>query len=600
MENRRYFPCERNSYYFGKLLNAWDFEAEQRYFNDKRRLGNRLNGANGILAGLGVIKADDSSIILQAGCALDASGREIVVPETNVIKLSTIEGAAELTEDCAYLGIRYVEQPADEVFSAMSGEKGETQYNRIREGYHLTLVDQGGVNPISGELGDYLCRTVLYADKEVQLVMITPKYLPQGCNLLVRVVLERLHAGSGEYSYSFRLETPAFRDDDNRQELSVISSNHKLTLGETYTQEFVLHPEAYLWGVAGSTLSVRDLTLRANGENLNPGQLPDTSVQPVEGELTEFYLRSFYGRPMDQVLNESYDEKLWIAKITFIRNNTTVLIDEVLPPPFGQYSYNSQQLMALRKLERFYPKEAALTAVQDAAPTNAPAVVRADQPDFARYTATGVIMLPIGFGSDWRTPAFSQEIMHGLGKGPVHVEIGVEYIFDDEETKTSEYVTGDISVFDGEKSKADRQNTYAMSTAVKVFPERGTFVAGVKLTAATDLINLRLRWFAFRSIEIDKQITAQRDDRRMIMVNPDTIVLTPKSTAHISPVFINMPGEPCSYSLVDPDGGTIDQNGLYTAPSKEGVYEIRVETINDPSIYTHAFAVVSQKKRDEK
>ncbi|MEG1972389.1 MAG: hypothetical protein RR315_04450, partial [Oscillospiraceae bacterium] len=90
MQNRKYYPFERNNYYFGKLLTARDFESEQRYFNDKRRFINRLSGANGIVAGLGVIMADDASVILQAGCALDASGREIVVPETRVVKLSTI------------------------------------------------------------------------------------------------------------------------------------------------------------------------------------------------------------------------------------------------------------------------------------------------------------------------------------------------------------------------------------------------------------------------------------------------------------------------------------------------------------------------------
>ena len=67
MRNRKYYPFERNSYYYGKLLTARDFEAEQRYFNDKRRFVNRLSGANGIVSGLGVIMADDASVILQAG-----------------------------------------------------------------------------------------------------------------------------------------------------------------------------------------------------------------------------------------------------------------------------------------------------------------------------------------------------------------------------------------------------------------------------------------------------------------------------------------------------------------------------------------------------
>ena len=84
----------------------------------------------------------------------------------------------------------------------------------------------------------------------------------------------------------------------------------------------------------------------------------------------------------------------------------------------------------------------------------------------------------------------------------------------------------------------------------------------------------------------------------MLLVNPDTIVLQPKSTAHIAPVFINMPSEACNFSIKDPEGGSIDNNGTYTAPAREGVYEIRVEAVSDPSVYTYAFAIVSQKKKE--
>jgi hypothetical protein len=44
---------------------------------------------------------------------------------------------------------------------------------------------------------------------------------------------------------------------------------------------------------------------------------------------------------------------------------------------------------------------------------------------------------------------------------------------------------------------------------------------------------------------------------------------------------------------VDEDGGDVDNNGVYTAPAKEGVYEIRVSAISDPSVYACAFAMVT-------
>jgi hypothetical protein len=97
---------------------------------------------------------------------------------------------------------------------------------------------------------------------------------------------------------------------------------------------------------------------------------------------------------------------------------------------------------------------------------------------------------------------------------------------------------------------------------------------------------------------VNQKIKPKHEGEKMIMIHPDTFVLPPKATAHISPVFINMPTEACNYKVLDAEGGSVDNNGVYTAPSKEGVYEIRVEALSDPSIYTHAFAIVSQKKRE--
>ena len=95
MNNRRYYSFERNNYFYGKLLTSRDFEDEQNYMNNKRRLINRVLHGAGIVYGLDVVAVDESSVVIQSGLALDASGREIVVPSTQVVKLSTIRGYSE-------------------------------------------------------------------------------------------------------------------------------------------------------------------------------------------------------------------------------------------------------------------------------------------------------------------------------------------------------------------------------------------------------------------------------------------------------------------------------------------------------------------------
>ena len=61
MNNSNFFPLERNRYFYGKMLTARDFETEQRYFNNKRRLLNRTLYGAGVVCGLGVYRNDDVS-----------------------------------------------------------------------------------------------------------------------------------------------------------------------------------------------------------------------------------------------------------------------------------------------------------------------------------------------------------------------------------------------------------------------------------------------------------------------------------------------------------------------------------------------------------
>ena len=58
MFNRKYYSFERNNYFYGKLLTSKDFQNEQRYTNDKRRLINRTLHGMGIVYGMDVVVAD--------------------------------------------------------------------------------------------------------------------------------------------------------------------------------------------------------------------------------------------------------------------------------------------------------------------------------------------------------------------------------------------------------------------------------------------------------------------------------------------------------------------------------------------------------------
>jgi hypothetical protein len=79
---------KRNHYFYGKMLSAGDFTAEQEYFNRKRSLINRHVLGNGIVCGLKVNKGSQSDLInISQGVAIDPCGREIVVPDVQTISV---------------------------------------------------------------------------------------------------------------------------------------------------------------------------------------------------------------------------------------------------------------------------------------------------------------------------------------------------------------------------------------------------------------------------------------------------------------------------------------------------------------------------------
>ena len=180
------------------------------------------------------------------------------------------------------------------------------------------------------------------------------------------------------------------------------------------------------------------------------------------------------------------------------------------------------------------------------------------------------------------------------------VEIGVEYISRDNISSSDResIILGDGSIFASDSTVTD-EKVFELDQAIKILPERGTFIVGVRPRSKMGKIVLRIRWYAYKPEDLEQRVYSQKDQKGCIMIQPDTMVLSPKSSVHINPVFINMPEETLTYTLLDPEGGKIDNNGVYTAPAQEGVYEIKVEALAHPEIFTHAFMIVSQKKTEE-
>lgn len=141
MTNDTLFPFARNRYFFGKLLTQRDMEAEQDYFNNKRRLLNVLQSGSGVVCGLNVVKVDGATIAVKSGLALDGLGRELLVPEPVVIRLSELDGfdGDYGISPHVYLCIEYCETPREPMHAMADEATAEPRYGRVEEGVRFYL-----------------------------------------------------------------------------------------------------------------------------------------------------------------------------------------------------------------------------------------------------------------------------------------------------------------------------------------------------------------------------------------------------------------------------------------------------------------------------
>ena len=141
MKNANLFPLERNSYFFGKLLTEREYNSEQDYFNNKRRLINSMVIGSGIVCGLMVVKIDGSTIAVESGLALDGFGRELAIPSLLVNRLSDLDGffADRKAITHVYLCAEYAETPTEPVHAMTGSSDNVSNYSRIRENVKLYL-----------------------------------------------------------------------------------------------------------------------------------------------------------------------------------------------------------------------------------------------------------------------------------------------------------------------------------------------------------------------------------------------------------------------------------------------------------------------------
>ncbi len=571
MKNLQIFPFERNQYYYGKLMTYQDMTAEQKYLNDKRRLINRFLHGSGVAAGLQVVSLDERTVSVEAGVALDAAGREIVLAEPRVLMLDQIEGYEELaaSEDTAYayLCLAYSEEgicPAKG--SAENGQDGSEAFEKFREGGRLYLTpaaladDRDTLESLSWQTA------VLFENSDLTVSCKIPVFVRSGEKFELIMRIEAKHP-LPDVSVEVNASLSAFSVEGKERLQDNWSGSFSLAC-DAVESRYTLNAYAIDDGYGSITIKRRQLRVRIAGREYYPADDMSARVIISSRDVYRQMVDSWYANAMTRALRNAGTGGIYLARLYFRSSGEGLRIDHIEQLPFGQRTYNSFINMGLT--EQLIRDVDALKAEELRKKSEEKQI---DTHENIPKSASGVVTIPIGIGGREGERYFSEEIIHGLGLGRLRIDLSIE-------ENEAQYF-GSAEIFEDIKVRAE--------LAAKANCERGSFVIGVRLLESTSAESVTVRWAAEKLPE-----DREGSNEQHICIIPDKPELRCMQSRYFRTETENLSGATILWEVCTPEGGTITRDGMYTAPDTEGIYEIRAFCQENPKIRCSVFVIVRE------
>lgn len=565
MKNSKFFPFERNKYFFGKLLSVEDFNLEQKYINDKRRMINRFVLGAGVVAGMYVVRIDERTISVERGLALDSLGREIVIDAPEIKKLSLIDGFDSClrsgNDSYMYLCVEYNEVEKSPVHNVAGTSASGENFNKVQESYRLYLTNNEPENDIMSPSDLYELKKTVYWDGKVRINHIMPRYVRAGDLFELRIEIENLDKQYVAFSYDLGLTCLA---SDNQSVAKVSFDEILYEKTGNYTQRYQLEALNYLdaEGIAEIDLQSFQLSL---GNVPQPVEAEGKSVTYITSkDSRQQLIASYYKSAMDDISTMNSMDNLYLAKIYLVKAGDTYLIENIENVPFGQFVMNNPLSTAVQQL---LSKNQGPTAISGG--SIEAAATRADKT--SNEVASGTSRINFNAGGRKGERFFSEEIVHGLGLGSVAIILGA--------SQANSMTFGSMEVFEKEDPAAE--------LAAKLNPARGTFVIGARLIANTTVDSIDVKWTAIRDVED----IIEETNKMKIFIKPNTLALKTRESYYLEAVTSNMQDKTIHWSVVD-NGGMIDKNGFYVAPNVPGVFEVVAQSAAFPEIKASIIIVV--------
>ena len=578
------------------MLTSADFQAEQNYHINKGRFLNGLMYGQGIICGMGVFSLDDQSILIESGAAIDGSGRDVIIDSSTVKKLSAIEGFESVTSDVARLKVRFKEQDVHSVYSVNHKEDdNEYEYNRISEGYELFLQDKSEVDEGLDLDTEFLVReTVFKSENYIGEIMLPSTVWKTGT---LKIVLEIRKLSEADVRLTCRgiLETPVFRTADDEHEIEIGAEDISLKKEETVRKEYWVKVEDT--PAIESELILRSGTAQAfeDGNAIGTAAHFSIRVRLSDAAPLELVGREIGKTNLEMLGASVADDSIALADIKLVKTSSSYIIDGIDEDRVKRYIMTPSQELMRNEFLSYYVKPTELVKMNAGGQGTEPVWSGNKKADLANIS-TGTLEIPLGRNAREGDIRYSGEITHGLGPGNIYVDIGYSFVSDNPDMGANQKSTiyGNPDLF-----SYSSQRLADVETAVKVLNEKGTFVVAARLLRSVEYLVLTFRWVAIRFPSGDEiELTEDYYDKSISVDNP-TVIMGTKESHFFGVRFNNMKAVSVTYELTAPGSGEISSDGIYTAPTKEGVYEIRIYCTDMPVICTYAYAIVRKKMIDD-
>ncbi|KUO71045.1 MAG: hypothetical protein APF81_15350 [Desulfosporosinus sp. BRH_c37] len=601
MKNKTLFPMERNRYFHGKMLTARDLEAEQRYYNNKRRLVNRCILGAGVVCGLGVYLNDDTSFSLETGLALDYSGREIVVTSSIIRKLQMIEGFEALVgHEQAYLCLEYEEQMREPVNNIGVADNDSQQFNKIEESFRLYLdTEEPDVNTLFGESGRNHVQ-VLYSSKGLGIYQIVPAVVMADQEFSVRyMVVKGTELPPVSFEYSFKSDYLKSVDGDT---IKIVYNEDKNSGRDINSIEYTLRAASvsdmqvpFGKGKATLKLSMGDIT-----DQVELAQKYDIYI--CRDSLSYEKMLNIKLNSLDKQMSGE-DTPIYLAKIDFVSAGNTHILRKITALPFEQRISGIPGRVAGNQTSENIPKDmlkSVTTEVEMLQYWQKPEVSAKYNPDkqsinfhfglasseaYDYATSSGVVGVPLSGAIRVNSRYVSEEVPHNLGIGNVSLTFAVE--FGDNENRKLLFGNGDIF-----SPKNEGKIVPKVEVAGILNPDTGTFRVGIRCLDHVEGHIIRVRWFAYKVTRDTADMRSK--DNVSVKIKPEIHKMKVLDRIQFEAEVSGTADKSVIWSIQDDEGGKIDQNGLYQAPSKPETYEIVATSTADPAAKTSAFVIVEE------